>query len=309
MIRALLSANPATVAEFSGPLIRAFAEAGLPVDLSPAHAPDRVDYLIYAPGGGLTDFRPYTAVKAVLSLWAGVEKIIGNPTLPPVLCRMVDPGLTRGMVEYVTARVLHYHLGLDRYAAVPPGTWRQHTAPLAPDRPVTILGAGELGRACAMALMALGFPVTLYSRTSADLPGARCVSGADGLTLALQSAQILITLLPLTPQTEGIVNATTLALLPPGAALINPGRGALINDQALLDALDRGHLSAATLDVFRAEPLPADHAFWRHTRITITPHIAAATRPDTAARVIAENIRRGEAGEPWLHRVGMDRGY
>ena len=115
-------------------------------------------------------------------------------------------------------------------------------------------------------------------------------------------------LLPLTPQTEGLIDAGRLARLAPGAALINPGRGALIDDTALLGALD-GALGHATLDVFRQEPLPRDHPFWAHPKVTVTPHIASATRPGTAARVIAENIRRAEAGEPLLHLVDRARGY
>jgi glyoxylate/hydroxypyruvate reductase len=305
MIRALLSADSATVEEFAPPLASAFADAGLAVHLATDHPADLVDYIIYAPSGGLRDFTPFTQVRAVLSLWAGVEKIVGNPTLPPVLCRMVDPGMTQGMVEYVTAQVLRHHLGLDACR----GQWAQRMPPLAQDRPVTILGAGELGRACATALMGLGFPLTLWSRSGTALPGATCLSGADGLTRALGTAQILITLMPLTPDTADLMNGARLALLPSGAALINPGRGGLIDDDALLAALDAGHLSGATLDVFRVEPLPADHPFWHHPRVTVTPHIAAFTRPATAARVIAENIRRGQTGEAWLHRVDLRRGY
>jgi glyoxylate/hydroxypyruvate reductase A len=180
---------------------------------------------------------------------------------------------------------------------------------LASERPLTVLGLGELGAASACALAGLGFPVTGWSRTPRDMPGIRCLSGAEGLLEALTGAEGVITLLPNTPETENTLNADTLALLAPGAFVINPGRGVLIDDAALLAALDRGQVGHATLDVFRVEPLPPDHAYWHHPRVTVTPHIAAISRPVTASRVIAENIRRAEAGEPLLHLVDRARGY
>src|SRR5690606_35526617 len=130
-----------------------------------------------------------------------------------------------------------------------------------------------------------------------------------GLAQALSDAAIVVTLLPLTPATESLLNAERLAALPKGAVIINPGRGALIDDQALLAALDSGAVGHATLDVFRIEPLPDDHPYWTHPSVTVTPHIAAETRPNTASQVIVENIRRGEAGEPFLHLVDLARGY
>jgi len=139
--------------------------------------------------------------------------------------------------------------------------------------------------------------------------GLTCLSGPEGLDRALSTAAILVTLLPRTPGTENILDARTLALLPEGAVILNPGRGALIDDEALLAALDAGRVGHATLDVFRVEPLPGDHPYWTHPRVTVTPHIAADTRTASAARVVAENIRRGEAGEPFLHRVDRVRGY
>jgi glyoxylate/hydroxypyruvate reductase A len=172
-----------------------------------------------------------------------------------------------------------------------------------------MLGLGELGTACARALAALNFPVTGWSRRARDIPGLRCLSGEDGLRQALEGAQIVVTLLPKTPGTENLLDAWHLAWLPRGAVIVNPGRGALIDDAALLAALDAGHIGHATLDVFRVEPLPPDHPYWHHPRVTVTPHIAAETRPDSASRVIAENIRRGEAGEPLLHRVDRAAGY
>jgi glyoxylate/hydroxypyruvate reductase len=129
------------------------------------------------------------------------------------------------------------------------------------------------------------------------------------LRQALSGAEIVVILLPKTPETENLLNAERLALLPKGAVIVNPGRGAIIDDDALLAALDAGQVGHATLDVFREEPLPPDHPFWAHARVTVTPHIAADTRAPSAARVIAENVRRGEAGEPFLHLVDRARGY
>jgi glyoxylate/hydroxypyruvate reductase A len=137
----------------------------------------------------------------------------------------------------------------------------------------------------------------------------RCLSGAEGFAAALTGAAIVVTLLPDTAATRNILDAAALARLAPGAFVLNPGRGSLIDDAALLAALDAGHLAHATLDVFRTEPLPPDHPFWGHPRVTVTPHIAADTRAATASRVIAENIRRGEAGLPFLHLVDRALGY
>ena len=174
---------------------------------------------------------------------------------------------------------------------------------------MTILGLGALGTAAAEALQRLNFPVTGWSRTPRTVPGVTCLHGPDGLDQGLAVADILVLLLPRTPDTENLLDAPHLAMLPQGAVILNPGRGALIDDDALLAALDAGHLGHATLDVFRVEPLPADHPYWAHPRVTVTPHIAADTRASSASRVLVENIRRGEAGQPFLHLVDRARGY
>jgi glyoxylate/hydroxypyruvate reductase A len=302
----ILFAAPDLWPDYRAPLTRALAEAGITdARLVTQADPGAVDYIVYAPSSPLMDFSPYLRAKAVLSLWAGVERVIGNPTLTQPLTRMVDPGLTEGMVEWVVGHAMRHHLGMDRHIVNPGHVWDATCPPLARERPVAMLGMGALGSACAAALRALNFPVTGWSRT----PKPGCLYGADGLRQALSNAQVLVTLLPKTPETENLLNAETLALLPRGAVILNPGRGALIDDDALLAALDRGQIGHATLDVFRAEPLPADHPFWSHPKVTVTPHIAADTRAVTAAQVIAENIRRGEAGEPFLHLADRTRGY
>ncbi|MDF0598399.1 2-hydroxyacid dehydrogenase [Psychromarinibacter halotolerans] len=295
--------------DYRDPLTAALAAAGIDAEIRLDWPPAEVDYIIYAPRDTPTDFSPFTRAKAVLNLWAGVEKITGNPTLTQPLTRMVDTGLTEGMVEYVTGHVLRHHLGMDAHIVNPDHTWHWAPPPLARNRPVTVLGLGELGSACARALAALNFPVTGWSRSQKDIEGVTCLSGDDGLARALSTAEILVLLLPDTPATTNLMDADRLAALPEGAVIVNPGRGPLIDDDALIAALDRGHVGHATLDVFRVEPLPADHPFWAHPKVTITPHVASETRADTASEVVAENIRRSEAGEPLLFRVDRDAGY
>ncbi len=306
----ILFAAPELWPEYARTLPRALADIGLDARIvTEAADPAAVDYIVYAPTAPLQDFTPFRRARAVLSLWAGVERIVANPTLTQPLCRMVDPALTEGMVEWVVGHSLRASLGMDRHIVNPGRRWDQTPPPLARECPVAMLGLGELGLAAARALAALNFPVRGYSRSAKDVPGLATFHGEDGLAAALSGARIVVTLLPRTPDTENILNARTLALPARGATVLNPGRGALIDDAALLAALDAGQIGQATLDVFRVEPLPPDHPFWAHPRVTVTPHIAADTRPDSAARVLAENIRRGEAGLPFLHRADPRRGY
>ena len=296
---------------YEGPLRAALTDVGLGDAILTTDAdPATVDYIVYAPNSGLNDFTPYTRLKAVLNLWAGVEDVVGNPTLTVPLARMVDDGLTEGMVEWVTGHVLRHHLGMDTHLYGQDGLWRADSAPpLARHRRVAVLGLGVLGAACAAMLARLNFATHGWSRSPKSVPGVTCHHGAQGLQDALRQADIAVLLLPNTPATENTLNADTLAMMPKGAVILNPGRGALIDDAALLAALDHGHIAHATLDTFRTEPLPADHRYWSHPKVTVTPHIASATRTDTAARTIVENIRRGEAGEPFRHLVDRTRGY
>ena len=295
---------------YEQPLRSALHEVGIAAHLAPVcDDPAQVDFIVFAPGGDITDFSPFTRCKAVLNLWAGVEKIVGNPTLTQPLCRMVDPALTAGMVEWVTGHVLRHHLGMDRHIVNPNRVWNPACPPLARERPVAMLGMGALGEACARMLLSLGFPVVGWSRRPKTLKGLTCLSGEDGLHRALAQAQIVVTLLPATPDTENLLNAQRLALLPRGAVIVNPGRGMLIDDTALLAALDSGQIGHATLDVFRVEPLPQDHPFWAHPNVTVTPHVAAETRADSASRMVVQNIQRSLAGMPLLHLVDRDRGY
>lgn len=305
------AAGAANWAEYEAPLRAALERAGIAAILSDrADDPASVDYIIFAPGGVISDFTPYTRCKAVLSLWAGVEKYINNPTLTQPLARMVNDELTEGMVEYVVGHVLRHHLGMDAHIHGQDGIWRNAILPpLARERTVAVLGLGELGAASARALAALNFRVLGWSRSAKVIEGVECQSGDAGLDDVLARAEIAVLLMPLTADTTNVLNARRLSLMPKGAVIVNPGRGPLIDDEALLAALDSGQIGHATLDVFRLEPLPKDHPYWAHPRVTVTPHIAADTRVGSACQVLVENIRRGEAGLPFLHLVDRRLGY
>ncbi|WP_275600418.1 2-hydroxyacid dehydrogenase [Paracoccus versutus] len=303
----VLFAAPARLWDAWSPALRAACPE---MELCRQGDPACFDALIYAPGypedGRVLDFTPFTRARVVQSLWAGVERIVTNPTLTQPLCRMVDPGLAQGMVEYCTGWALRAHLGMDRFAQ--DGVWRnQLTPPLAQRRGVTVLGMGELGRAVALALAGLGFRVAGWSQSGRPVPGIEVLAG-DALPQALNRAEILVCLLPDTGGTRNLLDAARLSLLPPGATIINAGRGSLIDEAALLAALDQG-LGHAVLDVFRQEPLPPEHPFWTHPQVTVTPHVSAETRPESAAHVVAENLRRAMRGAPLLHLVDRARGY
>jgi glyoxylate/hydroxypyruvate reductase A len=282
--------------------IRVWPEIGDPAD---------IDYaLVWRPEPGLLAALPN--LKLILSLGAGVDHLLGDPQLPrhlPIV-RLVDPHMTAAMSEYVVLQVLRLHRrDLDYRAQQDAKDWRELNQKNAADRRVGILGFGELGQDAASKLRALGFDVAGWSRSAKTAAGIATYAGAAGLPLILAHSEILACLLPLTPETEGILDARTLALLPRGAALINAARGAHLVEADLLAALASGQLSGAVLDVFGEEPLPLGHPFWHHPRIVMTPHVAAFTNPKTAAPIILDNIRRFEAGQPLLNRVDPARGY
>lgn len=310
MLNILFAAGHDRWPDYEPYLTQGFADAGLQVHLAFDLPPAQVDYIIYAPDSDLKDLTPYVNCKGVLSVWAGAEAIIGNKTITQPLCRMVDDeGLAQGMVEWVTGHVLRHHLGMDRHIINPDNDWICDAPPLAQQRKVTVLGLGELGQACAKMLAHIGFQVSGWSRNLKFIDGISCHAGEDGLKTALTDAEIVVLLLPATAATENVLNSDTLSLLAKGAFVINPGRGPLIDDDALLAALDSGQVGHATLDVFRVEPLPQDHPYWAHPNVTVTPHLAADTRPATAAKQLVANITGHEAGEPLRHVVDRNAGY
>ena len=273
--------------------------------------PAAIDYaLVWRPEPGFLASLPN--LKLILSLGAGVDHLLGDPRLPlhlPIL-RLVDPHMTDAMSEYVVLQVLRLHRrDLDYRNQQGAGVWRELDQQNAGQRRVGILGLGELGQDAAKKLKALGFDVAGWSRSEKAVEGVRSYAGAAGLAPLLGRSEIIVCLLPLTAETEGILNKRTLALLPKGAALVNAARGAHLVEEDLLAALASGQISAAVLDVFREEPLPVDHPFWHHPRVVVTPHIAAFTNPATASPIILDNIRRFEEGRPLLNRVDPARGY
>jgi len=272
---------------------------------------DAIEYaLVWRPEPG--DLRRYPNLKAIFNLGAGVDALLKDETLPEnvPLVRLVDEGLTGGMTEYVVYHVLRYHRRVPELEeAQRRSEWRPLLYPLTRDRRVGMLGIGVLGGDAAAKLVGLGFDVAGWSRTKKSLPGVTSFFGWDQLAGFLNRTEILVCLLPLTEETTGIINAKTLAQLPRGAAVINAGRGGHVVQDDLLAALDSGHIGYATLDVFTPEPLPNEHPFWTHPRVTVTPHNASLTQAETAATVVLEGIRRMERGELPENVVDRALGY
>jgi len=261
------------------------------------------------PLGGLKKF---TNLKCIVSMGAGVDHLFIDPDLPkevPII-RTIGDDLRQRMREYVVLHVLRFHRRLPEFEAQQATrSWDQHVTPLASNRCVGVLGLGNMGRACAEALAFLGFDTSGWSRSTKEIPKVAVYCGDDGLESLLKRSEILVNLLPLTPATEGILNADLFAKLPRGACVINVGRGEHLVEGDLLVALDEGQLGGAALDVFRDEPVPADHPFWAHSRILVTPHVSSLIDPLAGGKVIAENLRRFMRGDPVPDLVDMDKGY
>jgi glyoxylate/hydroxypyruvate reductase A len=270
-----------------------------------------IDYaLVWHPAPGLLASLPN--LKLIVSLGAGVDHILRDPELPACvpIVRLVDPYMTQAMSEYVALQVLRLHRQDFAYRAQQAAAeWREHDQKNAAERSVGILGFGTLGQDAAAKLKVLGFDVAGWSRSGRDVPGLATYGGAGGLDALLRRSEILVSLLPMTPETENILDAGLFARLPRGAGLVNAGRGRQLVEADLLAALDSGQISAAVLDVFREEPLPSAHPFWRHPRIIVTPHVAAETHPPTATAIIAQAIDDFEAGRPVANVIDRDKGY
>jgi glyoxylate/hydroxypyruvate reductase len=282
--------------------IRVWPALGDPRDIDAA--------LVWRPPPGL--LASLSNLRLIASLGAGVDHLYADPLLPTTIpiVRLVDPQMTTAMSDYVLFQVLRVHRQDFAYAAQQrERTWRPRPQPAAAERRVGVLGLGVLGGDAALKLRVLGFTVAAWSRRARRLPGIACCHGEDGLAAMLAETEILVCLLPLTPATENILDARLFRGLRPGAALINCSRGQHLVEADLIAALDRGELSAAVLDVFRDEPLPPDHPFWRDERIIVTPHVAAPTQARSAAPVVADTLRRLAAGRPLLNRVDPAQRY
>ncbi len=276
----------------------------------------------WAPGSGVADHAVVWAppqafideqvgLKTLFNIGAGVDALL-KLQLPPDLqvVRLDDAGMSVQMAEYVTHAVIRHFREFDAYAAdTQAGRWSYRKPRSRADFPVGVMGLGVLGARVAQALRVFDYPVNGYSRSPKPIEGVRGYAGTEQLGAFLQASRILVNLMPLTPETENILNRETLSQLQPGGYLINVARGRHLVEEDLMALIDSGHLAGATLDVFRTEPLPADHPFWRHPHITVTPHTSARTLRDESIAQIAGKILAKQRGEPIRGVVDARRGY
>ncbi len=252
------------------------------------------------------------ALRLIQSLWAGVNALLRDPSVPAdvPIARMVDPAMNDAMAQTALWAVIALHRGFyDCAQHQREHRWATHIQRRADELNVVVLGLGQMGARVARSLVHEGYRVIGWSAGPKLIDGVQCHAGPAALPSVLAQAQIVVNVLPLTAATTGLFEAKTLALLPHGACLVNLARGEHVVDADLLDALDAGRLQRAVLDVFRSEPLPPDHRYWDHPRVTVLPHIAAQTDARSAAQVAAANVRALRAGAPLAHLVDRSRGY
>jgi len=247
----------------------------------------------------------------VQSLWAGVERLVAElPVDGPLIVRLTDPQMAETMSEAVLAWTLYLHRDMPRYQAQQrTKTWQEHELKLPGERTIGVLGLGKLGSAAALRLKANGFDVLGWSRSAKAITGIACLHGSDGFRTVLERSDILVLLMPLTENTRGMIGRTELTACKAGARLINFARGPILDDTALLEALDTGPLDHAVLDVFDEEPLPVSHPFWAHDKITVLPHISAPTITSAASKIVAQNIGGFFADGTVPPSVDRNRGY
>ena len=276
------------------------------------YAPQQIDYFVgFRPPHGFLKGLP--RLKAIFSLGAGVDGFLRDPEFPrhlPVV-RFVDETLQREMAQYVTMHALIIHRQQRAFdAAQRESAWKQRMlARPSRDVRIGILGMGDIGAVTAERLLMFDFQVFGWSRTRKAVAGVTSFAGQEELAKFLASSDIMVCMLPLTPETENILDAKLFAGLPQGAWVMNVGRGGHCNEQDLLAALDSGHLGGAVLDVFQTEPLPADSPFWSHPNVTVTPHIAGITDPRNASAFVVDCVARAETGAPFKNVVDLNRGY
>jgi glyoxylate/hydroxypyruvate reductase len=272
---------------------------------------NQIDYaVVWRPEPGW--LKTFVNLKCILSVGAGIDHILCDPELPtnfPII-RTTSEDLNIRMREYVCLHVLRLHRRLAEVeAAQVARQWNQIIEPPAYERRVGIMGLGNLGGDCARTLAGFGFDVTGWARSERQIDGVHVFAGDEGRVEFLKGVQILVCMLPLTPETEGILNAKLFRNLPMGASLINAARGQHLVDADLLSALESGQIGSATLDVFHEEPLPGDHPFWDHPKVLVTPHIASLIDPVAGGQRIADNILRFEAGEAIDDLVDLTKAY
>jgi glyoxylate/hydroxypyruvate reductase A len=291
----------ALAAELPDLEFRADPAAGDPADVRYA--------LVWKPRAGF--FAPFPNLALVVNLGAGVDSLVERDDLPDVpMARLSDAGMVELMTSYVLFAVIRHAREIGQFErAQRRGEWHYVHPRALSEIKIGVLGLGVLGADAATALARAGFDVRGWARTGRELPGVTCLAGRDSLDAILAESEILVVMLPLTRETRGLVGARELALLPHGAKLVNVSRGAIVDEPALVAALQSGRIAEATLDVFAVEPLPREHEFWRMETVLITPHIASITVPEAAARDVAESIRRVRAGGPPLHPIDARRGY
>ena len=268
------------------------------------------DYaVVWAPPQSFLDEQ--TQLKCIFNIGAGVDALL-KLRLPfkAKVVRLDDAGMSAQMAEFVCHDVIRHFREFDGFAAdVAQGIWSFRKPRRRAEFPIGVMGLGVLGERVAKALASFEFPVNGWSRSAKVIEGVRCFTGPEQLDAFLTATRVLVCLLPLTPDTRDIMRLETLARLKPGGYVINVARGAHLVDEDLVTLIDRGHLSGATLDVFRTEPLPQGHPFWHHPKITVTPHTSARTLRDESIAQIVGKIQALERGEPVAGIVEPDRGY
>lgn len=271
----------------------------------------QADYaLVWAPSQQFLDEQA-AGLKAMFNIGAGVDALLPLriPAALPVY-RLEDAGMAVQMAEYVAQAVIRFFRGLDQYESdMAQGLWQHQRNPRRVDYPVGVMGLGKMGERVARALTVFDFKVNGWSRSPRELQGVECFSGMDSLDRFLSETRILVNLLPLHEETRDIINARTLALLQPGAYVINVGRGGHVVDADLIAQIESGHVSGAMLDVFREEPLPENHPFWKQSRIILTPHTSARTLAADSIAQIVGKVAAMSRGEPVTGRVDLRKGY
>ncbi|WP_282371119.1 2-hydroxyacid dehydrogenase [Pseudomonas sp. PS02290] len=272
--------------------------------------PEEVEYLAaWQAPDDLTQLLPN--LKVLFALSAGVDQLDLSrlPADLPVV-RLLDPGITRGMCEYATWAVLSLHRDMLRYREQQAARrWQAHLLQPAEKRRVGVMGLGTQAQQILATLAPFGFALSGWARSVHEIEGVDCFAGQAQLSAFLGQCDILLCVLPLTEQTEGILDRNLFALLPRGAGLVNMGRGGHLVEGDLLEALESGQLGGAILDVLQVEPAGSDHPFWGHPQVVLTPHVAAMTQPASAFGVLLENIRRFERGERMVGQIDRNRGY